>query len=161
MKNNIFILKEVNKEIINQLVNIYFSAFNKFNYRNWSFKDFSDLINNGSIVFYYRYNKIIVAFCIVRFNQDFAEIITIAVEDSYQKKEIGKNILNYIINSLDYNGNFIIEVADINTKAINFYKRFGFIKIGNRKNYYFITKGPKSGQKINATVMQLNNSTFQ
>jgi len=52
MKNNIFILNKINGEIINQLVNIYFSAFSKFYFRNWSFQDFIDLINNGYSIFY-------------------------------------------------------------------------------------------------------------
>ena len=31
MTNNIYILKTIDEEIINKLVSIYFSAFNKFN----------------------------------------------------------------------------------------------------------------------------------
>ena len=45
MTNNIYILKTIDEEIINKLVSIYFSAFNKFNFRNWGPQDFIDLIN--------------------------------------------------------------------------------------------------------------------
>ena len=155
MKNNIFILNQFNEKIINQLVNIYFSALNEFNFRNWSFQDFVDLINNGSSIFYYVFNNIIVGFSVVRFHQDFTEIIIIAVDYNYQKNNIGKNILNYIINSPDFKGHIIIDVAVTNKKAIKFYKKFGFKEIGQRKNYYLIFKGNKAGQKIDATVMQL------
>ena len=155
MKNNILILNQFNEKIINQLVNIYFSALNGFNFRNWSFQDFVDLINNGSSIFYYVFNNIIVGFSVVRFHQDFTEIIIIAVDYNYQKKNIGKNILNYIINSPDFKRHIIIDVAITNKKAIKFYKKFGFKEIGQRKNYYLIFKGNKAGQKIDATVMQL------
>ena len=163
MKNNIFILNKVNEKIIKKLVNIYFSALNKFNFRNWSFQDFVDLINNGSSIFYYVLNNIIVGFTVVRFNEDFTEIIIIAIDSNYQKKKIGQNILNYIIDYPYFKGFMILDVAITNTNAINFYKKFGFKKIGQRKNYYLISKGDKAGQKIDAIVMQLNLNlaTFQ
>ena len=155
MKNNIFILNKVNERIISQLVNIYFSALNEFNFRNWSFQDFVDLINNGSSIFYYVLNNIIVGFSVVRFNEEFTEIIIIAVDSNYQKKKIGQNILNYIIDCPYFKGCMILDVAITNTNAINFYKKFGFKKIGQRKNYYLIFEGDKVGKKIDAIVMQL------
>ena len=161
MKNNIFILDKTNEKIINQLVSIYFSAFNKFNFRNWVFFFFSDLINNGSNIFYYISDNIIVGFSVVRFDQDFTEIITIAINSNYQKKNIGQNILNYILNSPGFKGNLILDVAITNSNAIRFYKKFGFKKIGQRKNYYLICKGQKAGQKIDSIVMELNLTTFQ
>ena len=163
MQKNIFILNKVNEKIIGQLVNIYFSALNKFNFRNWSFQDFVDLINNGSSIFYYVSNNIIIGFCVVRFNEDYTEIILIAVDKNYQKKKIGQNILNYIIDNPDFKGPIILDVAITNTNAINFYKKFGFKKIGQRKEYYLIFEGDKAGQKIDALVMQLQlkSTTFQ
>ena len=158
MKNNIFILKTIDTEIIDQLVSIYDSAFNKFNFRNWSFKDFKDLINTGSHVFYCICDNIIVGFTIVRFDQDSAEIITIAIESSYQKKQIGKSLLNFTIKRPEFKGHLILEVAVSNINAINFYKNFGFKKIGQRKNYYLVFKGNKVGKKIDAIVMQLQKS---
>ena len=155
MKNNIFILKKVNERIISQLVNIHFSALNEFNFRNWSFQDFVDLINNGSSIFYYVLNNRIIGFSVVSFNEEFTEIIIIAVDSNYQKKKIGQNILNYIINYPYFKGCMILDVAITNTNAINFYKKFGFKKIGQRKNYYLILGGGKVGQKIDAIVMQL------
>jgi [ribosomal protein S18]-alanine N-acetyltransferase len=155
MKSNIFTLKTIDTEIIDQLVSIYDSAFNQFNFRNWSFKDFNDLINAGSHVFYCIYDSIIVGFTIVRFDKDFSEIITIAIESSYQKKQIGKSLLNFTINRPEFKGHLMLEVAISNINAIHFYKDFGFKKIGQRKNYYLVVKGNKVGEKIDAIVMQL------
>ncbi|MBT7076736.1 MAG: GNAT family N-acetyltransferase [Pelagibacterales bacterium] len=155
MKNNIFILNKINGEIINQLVNIYFSAFSKFYFRNWSFQDFIDLINNGYSIFYSIYNDKVIGFAVVSFNKDFSEIITIAVESNYQRKNVGRNLLNYIMSSADFEGNFILDVAIINTVAIKFYEKVGFKEIGKRHNYYLICEGDNVGQKIDAAVMQL------
>jgi len=161
MKNNIFILNKINEKIINQLVKIYFSALNEFNFRNWSFQDFVDLINSESSIFYYVFENTIAGFSVVRFNQDFTEIIIIAVDSNYQKNKIGQNILNYIINRPDFKGDLILDVAITNANAIKFYKKFGFKNIGQRKNYYLIFKGDKVGQKIDATVMQMKLNAFQ
>jgi [ribosomal protein S18]-alanine N-acetyltransferase len=155
MKNNIFILNKINGEIINQLVNIYFSAFSKFYFRNWSFQDFIDLINNGYSIFYSIDNHKVIGFAVVSFNKDFSEIITIAVESNYQRKNIGRNLLNYIMSSAEFEGNFILDVAIINTVAIKFYEKFGFKKIGKRHSYYLISEGDNLGHKIDAVVMQL------
>ena len=155
MKKNFFTLNKIDAEIINQLVSIYASAFNKFNFRNWSFKDFSGLINNGTSIYYYTYYNIIVGFAVIRFHQDFSEIITIAIDRKYQRKQVGKNILNYIINRPNFNGDLILDVAIININAIQFYKNFGFKKIGYRKKYYLIFDGEEKGKKIDAIVMQL------
>ena len=155
MKNNIFILNKVNERIISQLVNIHFSALNEFNFRNWFFQDFVDLINNGSSIFYYVLNNRIIGFSVVGFNEEFTEIIIIAVDSNYQKKKIGQNILNYIIDCSYFKGCMILDVSITNTNAINFYKKFGFKKIGQRKNYYLILEGDKVGQKIDAIIMQL------
>ena len=154
MTNNIYILKTIDEEIINKLVSIYFSAFNKFNFRNWGPQDFIDLINNRSSIFYTLSKNKIIGFAAVRFNEEFSEIITIAVKNQYQRKKIGKNLLHYIMSNSDFEGNFVLDVAVINTNAIKFYKKFGFKKIAQRKNYYLICNGDNAGQRIDAVVMQ-------
>lgn len=149
MTNNIYILKTIDEEIINKLVSIYFSAFNKFNFRNWEPQDFIDLINNRSSIFYSLSKNKIIGFAVVSFNEEFSEIITIAVKSQYQRKKIGKNLLHYIMSNSDFEGNFVLDVAVINTNAIKFYKKFA-----QRKNYYLICNGDNAGQRIDAVVMQ-------
>ena len=77
------------------------------------------------------------------------------MENNYQRKNIGRNLLNYIMSSADFEGNFILDVAIINTVAIKFYEKFGFKKIGKRHSYYLISEGDNLGHKIDAVVMQL------
>ena len=133
MKSNIFTLKTIDTEIIDQLVSIYDSAFNQFNFRNWSFKDFNDLINTGAHIFYCIYDNIIVGFTIVRFDQDSSEIITIAIESSYQKKQIGKSLLNFTINRPEFKGHLMLEVAISNIIAIHFIRTLVSKKLANAR----------------------------
>lgn len=59
------------------------------------------------------------------------------------------------MSSAEFEGNFILDVAIINTVAIKFYEKFGFKKIGKRHSYYLISEGDNLGHKIDAVVMQL------
>jgi ribosomal-protein-alanine N-acetyltransferase len=155
MINNIYILKEFKEEIIDQLVNIYYSSFNKFNFRIWSSQDFIDLINNGTNIFYSLSQNKITGFVAVSFNEEFSEIISIAVENDYQRRGIGSNLLNYIINRPDFVGNLIIDVAINNEEGIKFYESFGFKIIGKRKKYYLIKNVKDKIIKVDANIMQL------
>jgi ribosomal protein S18 acetylase RimI-like enzyme len=47
-----------------------------------------------------------------------------------------------------FNKNIMVEVNQINTPAINLYKKFGFQFVNNRKKYY--------ENKYDALVMKLN-----
>jgi len=154
MKNNICILKEFKEGIIDQLVNIYYSSFNKFNFRIWSSQDFIDLINNGTNIFYSLSQNKITGFVAVSFNEEFSEIISIAVENDYQRRGIGSNLLNYIINRPDFVGNLIIDVAINNEEGIKFYESFGFKIIGKRKKYYLIKNVKGKIIKVDAHIMQ-------
>ena len=155
MKNNICILKEFKEGIIDQLVNIYYSSFNKFNFRIWSSQDFIDLINNGTNIFYSLSQNKITGFVAVSFNEEFSEIISIAVENDYQRRGIGSNLLNYIINRPYFAGNLIIDVAINNEEGIKFYENFSFKIIGKRKKYYLIKNVKDKIIKVDANIMQL------
>ena len=154
MINNIYTLKEFKEEIVDQLVYIYYSSFSKFNFRIWSSQDFIDLLNNGIDICYSLSQNKVTGFVVVSFNEEFSEIISIAVENDYQRKGIGSNFLNYIINKPDFAGNLIIDVAINNVEGIKFYESFGFKIIGKRKKYY-LTKNVKGKIiKVDANIMQ-------
>ena len=83
------------------------------------------------------YNTIIGYISLFRICDDI-EIIRIAIIESFQRKGFGTTLIKKI---LDTNVNSIIlEVAEDNFKAISFYKRLGFIKVGERKSYYKINQ---------------------
>ena len=107
------------------LEKIHLNAFEEFNFRNWTYSDFSDFLNSKSKIFYYESNNKILGFVVVNFNSDFDEIITIAVDKIFQRKKIGKILLEYIINYFKSKKDLYLEVAKNNYQAINFYKSNG------------------------------------
>ena len=158
MNFKIEILEEENKSILMNLVKIHISAFEKFNFRYWNYSDFSDFLNSSYRIFYYESHNKILGFAVVNFNSDFNEIITIAVDNIYQRKKIGKILLEYIINYFNSKKDLYLEVAKNNCQAINFYKKNGFKIIAERKKYYFICRGKNKGTRVDALVMKLTNN---
>ena len=155
MNFKIEILQEENKFILMNLEKIHLNAFEEFNFRNWTYSDFSDFLNSKSKIFYYESNNKILGFVVVNFNSDFNEIITIAVDKIFQRKKIGKILLEYIINYFKSIKDLYLEVAKNNYKAINFYKKNGFKIIAERKKYYLICRGKRKGTRVDALVMRL------
>ena len=66
------------------------------------------------------------------------EINYIAVDSDFQKKGIGKSLLDYAANGFEV---ISLEVACDNNSAIEFYLRNGFEICSVRKNYYETTSG--------------------
>lgn len=155
MNPNIKTLSVANHKILTDLVKIHFNAFKKFNLRPWNYKDFLDILNNGYKIFYYNLDNKIIGFVIVNYNLDFREIITIAVDRSYQRKKIGSILLQHIIDYGQFNKSIYIEVAKNNYQAIKFYNKFGFKLLSYRRNYYSIYSGKNKGFRIDALVMKL------
>ena len=155
MKYKINFLKENNRDILIKLVEVHQNAFKKFGFRPWNYKDVLDLFNNGSHIFYYTSNNKILGFIIVNFSSDFNEIITVAVDNIYQNRNIGKALLMYIVNFPKLSGNLYLEVAVNNYKALYFYHKYGFKTLSDRKNYYLICCGKNKGKRVDALVMKL------
>ena len=91
--------------------------------------------NGGPIKIWKLSTSKILGFVIFYQVKDEIEIIQICVIKSYQRKNYGSSIINKIKN---INGirKIFLEVSVENTKAINFYLKNGFKKIGIRKAYY-------------------------
>ncbi len=66
-------------------------------------------------------------------------ITNIAVHPDYRHRGIASSILqNLISQTADDHLEFItLEVRESNTNAIKLYEKFGFKKVGSRKNYYY------------------------
>lgn len=69
---------------------------------------------------------------------DDAEIFMIAVHPDFQKKGLGKMLMEFCLKNLQKEGvkSVYLDVAANNTKAIDFYRKFGFYTVYIRKEYY-------------------------
>ena len=156
MNYKIELLKENNNYKLMNLVKIHLNAFEKFNFRSWNYIDFLDFLNNSSKIFYYKSDNKILGFIIINLTSDFNEIITMAVDKIHQRKKIGKKLLEYIIKCYQSDKALYLEVAKNNYQAINFYNKYGFEVISERKKYYFICRGKNKGSRVDALIMKLS-----
>ena len=135
------------------------------NVRKWSIKDFVELINTKSIIYYIKEDKSIMGFAIVKKIIYEAEIINISIEPAYHRNGFAKNLIKYILQSKEMNGvkRFVLEVSSENYKAKNLYENLGFKIVGYRKNYYNVKANKYNATKSDAEIMEykiLKKSTF-
>ena len=128
-------LFDIQKEDASQLSdldNICFSV-------PWSLRQFQNEAKNpmahyviakidGVIVGYAGYWKVI----------DEGQITNVAVLPQYRRKGIARTIIKKLINDAKEDGikKLSLEVRCSNEAAISLYSSFGFIRVGDRKNYY-------------------------
>lgn len=67
-----------------------------------------------------------------------AELFDIAIKKEYQGKGYSKFLMNYLLEYCKSKNcdTIYLEVNKINYKAINLYKKFGFVEYSERKKYY-------------------------
>ena len=133
--------------------------------RKWSIKDFVELINTKSIIYYIKQDKSIMGFAIVKKIIYEAEIINISIEPAYHRNGFAKNLIKYILQSKEMKGvkRFVLEVSSENYKAKNLYVNLGFKIVGYRKNYYNVKANKYNATKSDAEIMEykiLKKSTF-
>ena len=120
--------------------------------KKWEKKDFYSFISNHDNIFILSHPKP-VGYLKARVTRDEVEIISILIDKKFRRVGIGKNLLNKLLNIALKKKiqNIFLEVSVENPIAINLYKKFNFIKVGKRKNYYF-----RNGRHIDADIMKLN-----
>ena len=120
----------------------------------WTVKDLAEVLAGpGCVALLATSDDGPVGFLIYRAVADEAEIITICVDPSYQRRGAGLQIVSaaqQILKSLKIN-NLFLEVAAGNKDAISLYTRAGFVEAGKRKAYY----ARKNGETEDAIIMRV------
>ena len=124
-------IKQVKKGDLLKLIEIERDIFDN----PASIKDFENYFKEDIIKIWKISNQKIIGFVIFYHVRDEIEIIQIGITKSFQRKSYGSLIVNKIKKLKDIRKIFL-EVSVENTKAINFYLKNGFKKIGIRKAYY-------------------------
>ena len=119
--------------------------------KKWAKKDFYSFISNQDNIFILSHPKP-VGYLKARVTSDEIEIISILIDKKFRKVGIGKCLLNKLLNIAFKKKikNIFLEVSVENKIATNLYKKFNFIKVGKRKNYYL-----QNGRYIDADIMRL------
>ena len=119
--------------------------------RKWTKKDFYSFISNQDNIFILSHPKP-VGYLKARVIRDEIEIISILIDKKFREVGLGKSLLGRLLKTAFKKKiqNIFLEVSVENQIAINLYKKFNFIKVGKRKNYYF-----QNGKYIDANIMRL------
>ena len=119
--------------------------------KKWAKKDFYRFISNQDNIFILSQPKPF-GYLKARATSYEIEIISIVIDKNFRKIGIGKSLLQKLLNIALKKKiqNIFLEVSVENMIAINLYKKFNFIKVGKRKNYYF-----QNGKYIDADIMKL------
>jgi len=98
----------------------------------------NDLDNELSTSYVYLENDKVIGYISIVFDGEIVEILNYCVAPEMQNKGIGKELLNYVLDTY-YAKNassVILEVRESNNRAIHVYEKLGFKKISIRRNYY-------------------------
>ena len=84
----------------------------------------------------YELNRIIIGFIIDLRYANEANILNIAIRDTFQNKGHGSKMVYDYLNSLPPKCNVLLEVKKNNYKALKIYYKLNFQKLNTRKAYY-------------------------
>lgn len=118
----------------------------------WSEKGFSEwFANKNTVIFKAVLNNRIVGFANGSWVLDEAELLNIAVEESFRRNGIAQLVFDALEDYFKEVSaeKIFLEVREKNASAISFYEKNGFAKNGLRKNYY-------SNPKDNGVLMMKN-----
>ncbi len=105
-----------------------------WNQNQWEKELEKDYINAMGIFL----NNSIIGVCVIHKIYDEAEIRYLSIHPSYQKRGLGKKLINQIMKECKNENikRIFLEVSIKNKQALSFYKNYGFKTIDIRKNYY-------------------------
>lgn len=108
-------------------------------YKGWTEKDFQtfllDPLIHGLKI---EEENTLYSYILWREVGEEAEILTLVVDPSHQKKGIGSLLLSALVKLLITKGitDLFLEVAEDNHQAQSFYKKHGFVLLSKRPHYY-------------------------
>lgn len=99
---------------------------------------FSELKNENTKYIVLKENNNIVGFAGIWITPDTVELNNIVIKKDSRGKGYSKILLEKLIEISEETSReiFTLEVSEENIVAINLYKKYGFEKVGLRKNYY-------------------------
>ena len=136
---------ELTEDKYNQIINLY-SYFKKIKKNKLSFKKLKEIIknlNDNHYILFYIENNIIKGAITLLIEQKIihdggsvGHIEDFIVLEEYRNQDIGKLLLNYVINLSEQN-NCYKCILNCDSSLIEYYKKFKFIKKGINMALYF------------------------
>lgn len=141
-------------EVASIVSRIHIAAFSELEQSGWSEQSVDSLAaTDGAALIAAFEGEHMAGFILTRSAADEAELLTIAVDPSFQRSGLASQLINAAKQELKKNAveSLFLEVRRDNTAALACYKKLGFEKISVRRNYYT----DDCGSKIDAEVFRL------
>jgi ribosomal-protein-alanine N-acetyltransferase len=109
-------------------------------HRGWPVADFQSYIASRDTPVYVACDakRKIAGFAMLRLAADEAELITIAVDNRWRKKGVGRALMRALFDDLQMTParKLFLEVAADNPAALRLYTQHGFSRVSERQGYY-------------------------
>ena len=104
----------------------------------WTYGVFTDSLVAGYRAWVARKNDAIVGYSLMMMVLDEVHLLNITISPELHGKGLGKTLLSFLFDDARSLGAkfMFLEVRPSNTNAIEMYRRFGFVVIGERRAYY-------------------------
>ena len=105
----------------------------------WSRQSLESELNNENSVFFAAVeDNAVIGYIGMSVVIDEGYIFNVAVDENHRKKGVGSALIEALVTYGQKNNLCFItlEVRESNISARSLYSKFGFVKVGERKNYY-------------------------
>ena len=122
-------------------------------HRGWGEGEFEVVLTErNTLVHRLRLGRKTIGFAVSRMAADEAEILSIAIDNSYRGRGLSRDLLLTHLGHLAGRGvrTIFLEVEENNQPARRLYERAGFAVVGRRERYY----SSSGGEQLNALLMR-------
>ncbi len=108
-------------------------------FKGWTASVFEEFLQNPlTFGLKIKKNKSLSGYILWTKIADEAEILTLVVDPSYQRKGIGSALITRLCETLKDKGilRLFLEVAEDNVEGLSFYPKHGFVFLSKRPRYY-------------------------
>ena len=127
-------IKEIHKKDIELCIELDSNTISLWNKNQWE----NEFRKEGIKVFGLFLKKLLIGICVFQVVLDEAQINYFAVSKEFRKKGFGSFLMSYLIKICSELrlSKLLLEVSQNNVSAEKFYRRFDFLTVGIRRNYY-------------------------
>lgn len=120
----------------------------------WTRGNFSDSLAAGYSTWVCRVGGELVGYMVVMMAVDEAHLLNISVDKRQHGRGFGARLLRHAMRVAKTLGarTLLLEVRPSNTRALELYRHFGFVRIGVRKGYYPAAEGREDAMVLVHTL---------
>ena len=127
-------IKEIHKKDIELCIELDSNTISLWNKNQWE----TEFRKEGIKVFGLFLSNLVIGICVFQVVLDEAQINYFAVSKEFRERGFGSCLMNYLIKICKELriSKLLLEVSQNNASAEKFYRRFDFLTVGIRRNYY-------------------------